>query len=243
MFTNTQLTAALNAYGTNASTHVFRLSVLADMRETESATIEDIALAIRHAAACEELGVPFDDNSAATLRAVERITGYSDSTFARYSMVLQWLTPALGNDESLPALLNSEAFTHEALSALVQLATGKVASRKVASDSVANAIAKRDSNAIVATYRRLLAAKTAKTNAAKTRAKSEKATNTTTTDAAELSPSDNTITRESVIESLDTFALVKILSARIAANVDELTPKQFEELADELAGISAMIEA
>ena len=241
MFTNTQLTAALNAYGTNASTHVFRLTVLADMRETESATIEDIALAIRHAAACDELGVPFDDSSAATLRAVERITGYSDSTFARYSMVLQWLTPALGKDESLPALLNSEAFTHESLSALVQLASGKVASRKIASDSVANAISKRDSNAIVATYRRLLAAKTAKTNAAKNRAKSS----TTTTATTESSPSDNasTVTRESVIESLDTFALVKILSARIAANVDELTPKQFEELADELAGISAMIEA
>lgn len=240
MFSNTQLIAALNAYGTNASTHVFRLSVLADMQETDNATIEDIALAIRHAAACDELGVSFDDNSPATLRAVERITGYSDSTFARYSMVLQWLTPALGNDESLPALLASETFTHEALSALVQLASGKVATRKVASDSVANAISKRDSNAIVATYRRLLAAKTAKSNAAKTRAKSS-----TTTTTTELSPSDNasTVTRESVIKSLDTFALVKILSARIAANVDELTPKQFEELADELAGISAMIGA
>lgn len=240
MFTNNQLTAALNAYGTSDSAHVFRLSVLADMRETESATIEDIALAIRHAAACDELGVPFDDTSAATLRAVERITGYSDSTFARYSMVLQWLAPALGNDERVLDMLNSETFTPSALSALVQLASGKVASRKVAGDSVANAIAKRDSNAIVAIYRRLLAAKTAKNNAAKTRAKSS-----TTTTAAELSPSDNapTVTRESVIESLDTFALVKILSARIAANVDELTPKQFEELADELAGISAMIEA
>ena len=241
MFSNTQLTAALNAYGTSASAHVFRLTVLADMRETESATIEDIALAIRHAAACDELGVPFDDNSAATLRAVERITGYSDSTFARYSMVLQWLTPALGNDETMPALLSSETFTPESLSALVQLASGKVATRKVAADSVAGAISKRDSSAIVATYRRLLAAKTAKNNAAKTRAKSS--TTTTTTTPAELSPSDNPITRDSVIESLDTFALVKILSARIAANVDELTPKQFEELADELAGISAMIEA
>ena len=239
MFTDIQLTAALNAYGTSASTHVFRLSVLADMQETKDATIEDIALAIRHAAACDELGVPFDDASAATLRAVERITGYSDSTFARYSMVLQWLTPALGNDEDMLSLLNSETFTPDALSALVQLASGKVASRKVASDSVTNAIAKRDSKAIVATYRRLLAAKTAKTNAAKTRAKSAKAA----TAAAESSPSDNQITRESVIESLDTFALVKILSARIAANVDELTPKQFEELADELAGISAMISA
>ena len=153
-------------------------------------------------------------------------------------MVLQWLTPALGNDESLPTLLDSETFTPDALSALVQLATGKVASRKVASDSIANAIAKRDSNAIVATYRRLLAAKAAKAKATKERAKSSKTT------TSETSPSDNpTITRESVIESLDTFALVKILSARIAANVDELTPKQFEELADELAGISAMIEA
>lgn len=242
MFTNNQLTAALNAYGTNASTHVFRLTVLADMRETESATIEDIALAIRHAAACDELGVPFDDNSAATLRAVERITGYSDSTFARYSMVLQWLTAALGKDETMPAMINSDAFTHEALSALVQLASGKVASRKIASDSVAKAISKRDSNAIVATYRRLLAAKSARIKAANTRAKSS---TTATATAAESSPSDNasTVTRESVIESLDTFALVKILSARIAANVDELTPKQFEELADELAGISAMIEA
>ena len=179
MFTDNQLTAAINAYGTNASTHVFRLVVLADMQETKDATIEDIALAIRHAAACDELGVPFDDSSAATLRAVERITGYSDSTFARYSMVLQWLSPAMGNDKSLPALLNSETFTPDALSALVQLASGKVATRKVASDSVAKAISKRDSDAIVATYRRLLAAKTAKTNAAKARAKSEKTTTTT----------------------------------------------------------------
>ena len=146
MFTDTQLTAALNAYGTNASTHVFRLSVLADMRETKDATIEDIALAIRHAAACDELGVPFDDNSAATLRAVERITGYSDSTFARYSMVLQWLAPALGNDEDMLTLLNSETFSPESLSALVQLASGKVASRKIAGDSVATAISKRDSD-------------------------------------------------------------------------------------------------
>ena len=241
MFSNNQLTAALNAYGTSDSAHVFRLTVLADMRETEGATIEDIALAIRHAAACDELNVPFDDTSAATLRAVERITGYSDSTFARYSMVLQWLTPALGNDESLPALLNSETFTPESLSALVQLASGKVATRKVASDSVAKAISKRDSSAIVATYRRLLASKTAKTKAANVRAKSSTATTATT----ESSPGDNVpiVTRESVIESLDTFALVKILGARIAANVDELTPKQFEKLADELAGISAMIEA
>lgn len=239
MFTDQILTAALNAYGTSASTHVFRLTVLADMREVESATIEDIALAIRHAAACDELGVPFDDTSAATLRAVERITGYSDSTFARYSMVLQWLTPALGSNETMPELLNSETFTPDALSALVQLASGKVASRKVAGDSVAGAIAKRNPDAIVATYRRLLAAKSAKAKAVKERAKST----TTTTTPAELSPSDNSITRESVIESLDTFALVKILSARIAANVDELTPKQFEELADELAGISAMIES
>lgn len=186
MFTDNQLTAALNAYGTSASAHVFRLSVLADMRETKDATIEDIALAIRHAAACDELGVPFDDNSAATLRAVERITGYSDSTFARYSMVLQWLTPALGNDETMLDMLNSETLTPSALSALVQLASGKVASRKVAGDSVANAIAKRDSNAIVATYRRLLAAKSAKTNAAKTRAKSS-----TVPATAESSPSDN----------------------------------------------------
>ena len=118
--------------------------------------------------------------------------------------------------------------------------TSQVASRKIAGDSVANAISKRDSKAIVATYRRLLAAKTAKTNAAKTRAKSAKSATTTPT---ETSPSDNQVTRESVIESLDTFTLVKILSARIAANVDELTPKQFEELADELAGISAMIES
>ena len=208
MFTDNQLTAALNAYGTSASTHVFRLSVLADMRETKDATIEDIAMAIRHAAACDELGVPFDDSSAATLRAVERVQGYSDSTFARYSMVLQWLSPALGNDEDMLALLNSETFTPDALSALVQLASGKIATRKVASDSVANAISKRDSKAIVATYRRLLAAKTAKTNAAKTRAKSAKSATT----PAESSPSDNPITRESVIESLDTFALVKILS-------------------------------
>lgn len=242
MFTDQILVDALAAYGTSADTHTARLSTLATMLgAADTVTIDDVVEHVRIAAAQTELGYSFDTFNAAVTRAAERVQGYSASTFARYSMVLQWLAPALGNDESLPALLDSETFTHEALSALVQLATGKVATRKTASDSVAGAISKRDSNAIVATYRRLLAAKTAKTNAAKTRAKSEKATTTTT--AAESSPGDNSITRESVIESLDTFALVKILSARIAANVDELTPKQFEELADELAGISAMIEA
>lgn len=240
MFDNQTLTDTLAAYGTSADTHTARLVTLATMLSaTDTVTIDDVVEHVRIAAAQTELGVSFDTFNAAVTRAADRVQGYSASTFARYSMVLQWLASALANDETMPALLNSETFTPDALSALVQLATGKVASRKVASDSVAGAIAKRDSSAIVATYRRLLAAKTAKTNAAKTRAKSSKTT------TAELSPSDNTpsVTRESVIESLDTFALVKILAARIAANVDELTPKQFEELADELAGISAMIEA
>ena len=244
MFTDQILTDTLVAYGTSADTHTARLSTLAIMLDaTDTVTIDDVVEHVRIAAAQIELGVSFDTFNAAVTRAADRVQGYSASTFARYSMVLQWLAPALGNDETMPALLDSETFTPDALSALVQLASGKVASRKVASDSVANAISKRDSTAIVATYRRLLAAKTAKTNAAKVRAKSDKAT--TATAATELSPSDNTpsVTRESVIESLDTFALVKILSARIAANVDELTPKQFEELADELAGISAMIDA
>ena len=242
MFTDKILTDTLVAYGTSADTHTARLSTLATMLAADSVTIDDVVEHVRIAAAQIELGVSFDTFNAAVTRAADRVQGYSASTFARYSMVLQWLTPALGNDETMPALLDSETFTPEALSALVQLASGKVASRKVASDSVVNAVSKRDSNAIVATYRRLLAAKSAKTNAAKMRAKADKATTTTT---GELSPSDNapSVTRESVIESLDTFALVKILSARIAANVDELTPKQFEELADELAGISAMIEA
>lgn len=241
MFNDQIISDTLAAYGTSADTHTARLSTLAVMLgAADNVTIDDVVEHVRIAAAQVELGVPFDTFNAAVTRAAGRVQGYSASTFARYSMVLQWLAPALGNDESLPALLDSETFTPEALSALVQLASGKVATRKVASDSVANAIAKRDSSAIVATYRRLLAAKTAKNNAAKTRAKSSTATATT-----ESSPSDNapTVTRESVIESLDTFALVKILSARIAANVDELTPKQFEELADELAGISAMLVA
>lgn len=244
MFTDQILTDTLVAYGTSADTHTARLSTLATMLAADSVTIDDVVEHVRVAAAQIELGVSFDTFNAAVTRAADRVQGYSASTFARYSMVLQWLTPALGNDETMPALLNSETFSPESLSALVQLASGKVASRKVAGDSVAGAIAKRNPDAIVATYRRLLAAKSAKTNAAKVRAKSEKAT-TTSTAPAELSPSDNapSVTRESVIESLDTFALVKILSARIAANVDELTPKQFEELADELAGISAMIEA
>ncbi len=244
MFTDQILSDTLAAYGTSADTHTARLSTLATMlAASDTVTIDDVVEHVRIAAAQTELGVSFDTFNAAVTRAADRVQGYSASTFARYSMVLQWLAPALPDDETMPALLNSETFTAESLSALVQLATGKVATRKVASDSVATAISKRDSNAIVATYRRLLAAKTAKAKATKERAKA--ATTATTTTATELSPSDNTpsVTRESVIESLDTFALVKILSARIAANVDELTPKQFEALADELAGISAMIEA
>lgn len=241
MFDSKILADTLAAYGTSGDTHSARLVTLASMlASNEAATIDDVVHAVKYAAAQSELGVSFDTFNAAVDRAADRVQGYSASTFARYSMVLQWLAPALANDESMPELLNAGAFTVEALSALVQLASGKVATRKVAGDSVAGAIGKRDSAAIVATYRRLLAAKSAKAKATQARAKSSK-----TTTAGESSPGDNSpsVTREAVIESLDTFALVKILSARIAANSDNLTAKQFEELADELAGIAAMLEA
>lgn len=240
MFNDQILTDTLNAYGTSADTHSARLTTLTTMLDvSDSVTIDDVVEHVRIAAAQIELGVSFDTYNATVTRAAERVQGYSASTFARYSMVLQWLTPALDGEENLSDILAGEVFTGDALSALVQLASGKVAARKVASDSVANAIAKRDSKAIVTTYRRLLAAKSAKAKASKERAKSS-----TTTTTSESSPSDNPAeSRQTIIESLDTFALVKILSARIAANVDNLTPKQFEELADELAGISAMLDA
>lgn len=239
MFTDTQLTAALNAYGTSASAHVSRLIALADMRDVKDATIDDIAVAIRHAAACKELGVPFDDTSAATMRAAERITGYSESTFNRYSVVLEWLSASLGDAESLADILASDTFTPDALSALCQLASGKVAPRKVASDTVANHIAKRNSGKIVAAYRRLLAAANAKA-----KSKRERAAKSATTAAAtaEEATAATARTAEDILAELTIPAMAELLAARIAADAEELTADDYAALVDTLAGISAMVE-
>lgn len=239
MFTNDQLTNALNAYGTSASAHVSRLIALADMRETESATTDDIIIAIRHAAACNELGVPFDDTSAATKRAAERITGYSDSTFHRYGVVLDWLSVSLSDNEKLSTILAADTFTADALSALCQLASGKVATRKVASDAVAGSIAKRDSGKIVAAYRRLLAAANAKAKsksnrAAKAAAKTESEAKT---ESAAPVP-----TAEQILSELSIPAMADMLMARIAASAEELTADDYAALVDTLAAIGAMIE-
>lgn len=235
MFTDTQLNAALAAYGTTASTHVARLSALADMRGMNGATIDDIAVAIRHAAACNELGVAYDDTSAATLRAVERISGYSESTFQRYSIVLDWLATSLGDDESLLVMLASDAFTHEALSALCQLASGKVAPRKVASDTVAGHIVKRDSAKIVAAYRRLLAA-----SKAKAKSKNERAARAESSTTAPVAAPARTA--EDILSDLSLPAMADILLARIAANVEDLSPEEYAALVDTLAAIGAMLE-
>ena len=236
MFTDTQLTNALSAYGTSSSAHVARLIALADMRETENATIDDIAIAIRHAAACNELGVPFSDTSAQTLRAAERISGYSESTFQRYAVVLDWLSLSLSDSESLSDVLANDEFTPEALSALCQLASGKVAPRKLASDTVSGHIAKRDSVKIVAAYRRLLAANNAKNKSKKERA----ARTTTTTEAApEVAPAKSA---EDILGELSIPAMAEILMTRIASNVEDLTPEDYATLVDTLAAIGAMLE-
>lgn len=238
MFTDQQLTNAINAYGTNASAHVARLMALADMRENTEATLDDIITHIRHAAACRELGVPYDDMSAATKRAADKLPGYSDSTFQRYNIVLEWLASSLGDVEKLTDILASDTFTPEALSALVQLASGKVASRKVASDTVAAHIAKRDSGKIVAAYRRLLAANNAKTKAKRARVERAKATGkdaSGTTPASERTPED-------ILAELSLPAMAELLSTRIAASVDDLTPEEYASLVDTLAGIAAMLE-
>lgn len=238
MFTNDQLTAALDAYGTSASAHVSRLVALADMRAVEDATIDDIALAIRHAAACNELGVPFDDTSAATMRAAERMAGFSESTFQRYSVVLDWLAPSLSDGESLADILAGDTFSAEALSALCQLASGKVASRKLASDTVAPHIAKRDSAKVVAAYRRLLAASNAKAKAKRERAKSAKA-KATTAETAETAPAR---TAEDILSELTIPAMADLLMARIAADADTLTADDYAAIVDTLAAIGAMLE-
>lgn len=236
MFTNDQLTNAINAFGTSASAHVARLIALADMRENNtSATLDDIAYAIRHAAACTELGLPLDDTSAASKRAAERITGYSDSTFQRYNIVLEWLTTSLGDDIYLVDILSDDTFTADALSALVQLATGKVATRKVAADTVASHIAKRDSAKIVAAYRRLLAASNAKAKAKRERAARAKATTETAPKAAER-------TAEDILADLSIPAMADLLSARIASSLEDLSADDYAALVDTLAGISAMLE-
>lgn len=239
MFTDNQLTNAINAYGTSASTHVSRLIALADMRTVKDATLDDIAIAIRHAVACTELGVPFDDTSAATLRAVERIVGYSDSTFQRYNVVLDWLSTSLGDDAKLSDVLATDTFTPEALSALCQLASGKVASRKVASDTVANHIVKRDSAKIVAAYRRLLAASNAKAKAKRERAKRAESAKATTEAAPAPAPER---TAEDILAELSIPAMAELLSARIAGSVDDLSADDYAALVDTLTGITAMLE-
>lgn len=236
MFTDTQLTNALNAYGTSSSAHVARLIALADMRDTDNATIDDIAIAIRHAAACTELGVAFSDTSAQTLRAAERISGYSESTFQRYAVVLDWLSLSLSDSESLSDVLANDEFTPEALSALCQLASGKVAPRKLASDTVSGHIAKRDSVKIVAAYRRLLAANNAKNKSKKERA----ARTTTTTEAApEVAPAKSA---EDILGELSIPAMADILLSRIASSVEDLSPEDYATLVDTLAAIGAMLE-
>ena len=233
MFTNDQLTAAINAYGTSASAHVSRLIALADMRSVDGATIEDITVAIRHAAACAELGVPFDDTSSATMRAADRIGGYSESTFHRYSVVLDWLSVSLGDGDDLPTVLSSDTFTADALSALCQLASGKVATRKLAADTVAGHIAKRDSAKIVAAYRRLLAASNAKAKSKRDRAA------TAATAAPAPAP---TRTAEDILSDLTIPAMAELLMSRIAAGADSLTADEYAALVDTLAAIGAMLE-
>lgn len=237
MFTNDQLTAAINAYGTSASAHVARLIALADMRGVDGATIDDIAVAIRHAAACAELGVPFDDTSAATVRAAERIGGYSESTFHRYSIVLDWLSTSLSDGESLSDMLAADTFTPDALSALCQLASGKVASRKLASDAVAGHITKRDSSKIVAAYRRLLAASNAKAKAKRDRAAAKSAKSS----PADAAPAPAR-TAEDILAELSIPAMAELLMARIAAGADSLTADDYAALVDTLTAISAMLE-
>ena len=239
MFSDTQLTAAINAYGTSSSAHVARLIALADMREVEDATVDDIAIAIRHAAACNELGVPFEDTSAATIRAAERIAGFSESTFQRYSIVLGWLDSSPGDSESLSDILANDTFTPDALSALCQLASGKVASRKLASDTVSGHIAKRDSAKIVSAYRRLLAA-----NNAKKKSKNERAARTTTTTAetAERTAETAERTAEQILGELTIPAMADILLARIASSVEDLTPEDYAALVDTMAAIGAMLD-
>lgn len=236
MFTDKQLASALDAYGTSASAHKARLIALADMRTVEDATLDDIITFIRHAAACRELGVPFNDMSAATKRAAERMPGYSDSTFQRYNTVLDWLALSLGDSENLVDVLASDTFTAEALSALCQLASGKIAPRKLASDTVAKHIAKRDSGKIVAAYRRLLAANNAKAKAKRERLRAERAKVT-----AEATPKAER-SAEDILAELPLPAIADILSARIAASLDDISAEEYAALVDTLAGIAAMLE-
>lgn len=241
MFTNEQIEYALTSFGVSADTHTARLIALDDMRNVDGATLESISVALKYATACDALAIDRNDNSAKAIVAAERIEGFSVSTFARYAVVLDMLKVACAENETVGDLLAADVFLSEALSALVQLATGKCGPRKSVTEALGDAIAKRDSARVIKAYRRLLAASKAKAKAKATRdAKAKSSAVTVTTEPAndnspgELSPVD-------AAKSLSVFELVEILSARIAS--EELTSKQTETLSDALAGISAMLDA
>ena len=240
MFTNEQIDYALNSFGVTADTHTARLIALNDMRNVDGATLESISVALKYATACDALAIDRNDNSAKAIVAAERIDGFSVSTFARYAVVLDMLKVACAEDETIGDILTAEVFISEALSALVQLATGKCGPRKAVSDALGDAIAKRDSARIIKAYRRLLAASKAKAKAKAKRAASKSSAVTTTTEATadnspgELSPVD-------AAKTLSVFVLVEILSSRIAS--EEFDSKQMETLSDALAGITAMLDA
>lgn len=241
MFTNDQIDNIIRTYGVSADTHSARLIALADMLTIENATLDDIILAVRHAVACDSLGVSRETLNAKIERATERITGYSESTLARYSIVLGWLESARAESETMPELLESGAFTLESLSALVQLAAGKVGSRKLVSDAISGAISKRNNDAIVATYRRLLAATKAKSKAKADRAKSAKAVESPSDSKSEAAPRERTA--EEILSELSIPAMANLLMARIAAEADTLSEEENEQVADAMAQIEAMILA
>lgn len=240
MFTNDQIESALTSFGVSADTHTARLIALNDMRNVDGATLESISVALKYATACDALAIDRNDNSAKAIVAAERIEGFSVSTFARYAVVLDMLKVACAEDETIGDILAADVFISEALSALVQLASGKCGPRKAVSDALGDAIAKRDSARIIKAYRRMLAASKAKAKAKAKRAASKSSAVTTTTEAAaDNSPGE--LSPEEAAKSLSVFKLVEILSARIAS--EEFDSKQMETLSDALAGISAMLDA
>lgn len=240
MFTNDQIEYALNSFGVSADTHTARLIALDDMRSVEGATLESISVALKYATACDALAIDRDSNSPKAIVAAERIEGFSVSTFARYAVVLDMLKVACSENETVGDILAADVFLSEALSALVQLATGKCGPRKAVSDALGDAIAKHDSARIIKSYRRLLAATKAKAKAKAKRAAAKSSAVTVTTEAA----ADNSPGELSPVEAaktLSVFELVEILSTRVAS--EEFDSKQIDTLSDALAGIAAMLDA
>lgn len=238
MFETNTLVAAVSAFTITDSQQRARLNAWHELAETESATFDDIALALRDMAARISLNIAPDgelkpSQQASLDLARERVTGFSDATLRRYETVLAWLAQA---ECPLSELSDS------AVSALVQLASGAVGARKSVSDAIMPNLKAKNSDKLVATYRRLLSAKKASAKARQARAGKAKGKSATKADSADSVMHDSeTLTPAQVAETLDPLALATILRNKVL-HLESIDSKLAESLQDALIEIGALIE-